>query len=190
VRAQLVVKFKHGDIVDVLRSAYGANDPDALHSSRLWSEGQGAAQNVTYAARTPSGLTVMTWPSTGRAEVYVESSTGRLRSCSEEVWEAIRDNGKRLKPKRMKPKLHSLLLLEPAPGDVMATASVGLGKIVRDQLFLPIATGIVTAAVLVIALARDASEEFVYGSITALAVAILSLIRLLADLRNRKLVWR
>jgi hypothetical protein len=86
----------------VLRSAYGADDPTALRSSKLWAEGQGTAQNVTYAARTPSGLTVMAWPSTGRAEVYVESSTGRLRSCSEEVWEVIRDNGKRLKPKQMR----------------------------------------------------------------------------------------
>ncbi len=154
MRAQLVVKFKHGDIVDVLRSAYGPHDPAALRASKLWAEGQGTAQNVTYAARTPSGLTVMAWPSAGRAEVYVESSTGRLRSFSEEVWEAIRDNGKRLKPTRMKPKLHSLMLLEPTPGDVMSTASVGLGKIVSDQLFLPIATGLVTAAVLVVALAR------------------------------------
>jgi hypothetical protein len=190
VRAELVVKYKRGDIVEVLTAAYGAHNPTALRQSKLWLGGKEAAKKVTYAASTPSGLTVMAWTSPGRAEIYVESSTGRLRSCSEKVWEAIQDNGKTLRPKRMRPKLHSLELIDPVPSDVVATASVGLGKLVRDQLFVPVATGVVTAVVLVVAIEQGASQDFVYGSITALTVAILSLVRLISNARSKKLIWR
>jgi hypothetical protein len=89
----------------------------------------------------------------------------------------------------MKPKLHSLELID-LPGDVVATASVGVEKVLRDQLLGAILTGAVTAIVLVVAVTLDASENFLYGSITALSVAILSLLRLFWSSRRKELAWR
>jgi hypothetical protein len=189
VRAEFVIKHKHGDIVDALSRRYGASDPDALQASELWADSQRSAAGVTYAARTPKGLIVMAWSTGGRAEVYVESSTGRLRDCSEQVWEAIREEGRRLEPRQMKPKLHSLELID-LPGDVVATATVGAAKVLRDQMLGPVLTGLVTALVLGVALLSNASDTFVYGSITPLAVAILSLAVLIVSSRSRKLAWR
>jgi hypothetical protein len=189
MRAEFVVKYKHGDVVDVLRKKYGAHDASALRQSELWSEAQKSAEGVTYAAQTPKGLTVMAWSTDREGEVYVESSTGRLRACSEQVWEAMLEGGKQLKPKKMSLRLHSLELID-LPGDVVATASVGVGKLLRDQLFGPIVTGVVSAIALGIALLLNASGNFVYGSITAFTVAILSLARLTWSSRGKKLAWR
>jgi hypothetical protein len=189
MRAELVIKYKHGDIVDVLRKKYGTHDASALRESELWAEAQKSAEGVAYAARTPKGLIVMAWSTGGEGEVYVESSTGRLRACSEQVWEAILEGAKQGEPKKMNPRLHSLELVD-LPGDVVATASVGVGRLLRDQLFGPIVTGAVSAVVLGIALLLNASGNFVYGSITALAVAILSLVRLIWSSRGKKLAWR
>ena len=53
MRAEFVIKHKHGDIVDVLGRRYGASDLDALHASELWKESRKSAAGVTFAARTP-----------------------------------------------------------------------------------------------------------------------------------------
>jgi hypothetical protein len=190
MRAELVVKYKHGDVVEALRRRYGPHNPHALRASELWAEAHKSAEtSISYAASTAKGLIVMARSTDRAGEIYVESSTGRLRGCSEQVWEAIREEGKRLEPQPMKPRLHSLELVD-LPGDVVATASVGIERIVRDQLLGPILTGLVTAIVLVVAILLGASENFLYGSITALAVAILSFVRLVWSSRDKRLTWR
>jgi hypothetical protein len=190
MRAEIVVNYKHGDVVDALRRRFGPHDPEALRASELWREAPRSAEaGVTYAAITARGLIVMARSTYGKGEIYVESSSGRLRACSEQVWQAIREEGKRLEPKPLKPKLHSLELID-LPGDVVATASVGVEKVLRDQLLGAILTGAVTAIVLVVAVILDASENFLYGSITALSVAILSLLRLFWSSRRKELAWR
>ena len=173
----------------MLESVYGPNDEPALHKSKLWLEGKGSAARISYTGRAP-GLTVMAWTAGGRLELYVESSPGRLRETSERVWEAILDGDRTYSGRRLRPRLQSVSLVDPDTRDVLATATVGAGKIVRDQLFVPVVTGIVSAIVLAIALVRGASEEFLYGSVTALAVAILSACKLAWSLRSKELMWR
>lgn len=188
MQAQMVVTYKRGDLVEILVAAYGAHNPAALKASKLWRERQGAAKGVTYAANLPTGMTVMAWGSPGRTEVYVESTAGRLRAFSEQVWEEILTQARRRKPK-LKPRLHKCELVDE-PGDVMASASAGMLQVVRDQVAAPIVTGIATAVVLVVAIVRHASEDFIYGSVTAVAVALLALGYLVYSSRTKKLVWR
>ncbi len=190
MRAELVVKYEHGDLINVLARRYGPHNPAALEASELWRQAhKSVEEGVAYAARTAKGLIVMAWSANGTGEVFVESSTGRLRSCSEQVWDAIREEGKQLTPKPMRPKLHSLELVD-LPGDVVATASVGVASILHDQLLGPIVTGLVTGIVLLISVLLHSSEHFVYGSMTAIVIAILSLARLIWSSRHRRLAWR
>jgi hypothetical protein len=185
VRAELFISHKLVDIVGVLEAAYGENDPTARDESKLAREGVGSVAGMRYAGRAP-GLIVMAWTRPGRVEIYVESSTGRLRAAGQKVWEVVRETGTELSP-----TLQSLILFDPDENDVVAEAAIGVRqRIVGDQLFVPIITGIVTAIVLVVALVRGASQEFLYGSITALVVAILSLGRLALILRSKELKWR
>jgi hypothetical protein len=123
---------------------------------------------------------------TKRAVVYVESSGGRLRSGAVEIWGEIRD------AKILKPKLDRIVLFDEDASEDIATAVAGVGaSLSREDLFLPIVTGVVTALVLggVVEFGHG-SSDFVYGSIPALGVAILSIVRLLAQSRSKALVWR
>jgi len=182
------IRFSHrkGDIVSLLTSLYEPHDPGALQESVLAMKAPGTAQSIVYAART-RGLTVMAERvGRKRAVVYVESSGGRLRIGAEEIWSDIRDG------KMLKPKLDKIVLFDEDASEDVATASAGVGaSLSRGDLFLPIATGIVTAFVLGgVAKFGHGSADFVYGSIPALGVAILSVMRLFAQSRSKAVVWR
>jgi hypothetical protein len=92
----------------------------------------------------------------------------------------------------LKPDLERLVVFDEDSNDVLASAHGGRRDRLRaDGLFVPIATGIVTGVVLVAAQAfGHASADFLYGSATALGVAILSLGRLFWPSKAKELVWR
>lgn len=186
MRAELSITYKHGNMTALLESLYGANDESALLASALVRKAPESEHTITYAARTPA-LIVMASIAGKNLELYVESSGGRLREGAVTVWNAIRDDGKALKP-----KLRGLVLVDEDAYDVIATASAGIsGGLRREDLFLPVATGVVTAIVLAGAKTfGHVSTDFLYGSATALAVAILSIGRLLWPSRSKELVWR
>lgn len=185
VRAQLNISYKQGNVADQLGLLYGPHD--ALHASALWRKASATAESVTYAART-GGLIVMAEFVGGQKLVlYVESSGGLLRDGAGKVWSEIRDEGEALKP-----KLRRLVLFDEDANDLIATAAVGLGgNLRREDLFVPVATGIVTAVVLALVSALGhPSADFLYGSATALGVAILSVGRLVQSFKSKELVWR
>lgn len=193
MRAELSISHKQGDIAALLVSLYGAHDPGALLDSAFAHKTPGAASAVTYAARTP-GLIVMAWFVGTGVELYVEAGPGRsLRREAVGVWSAIRDdpqgNALKLKLKRL------ALVDEDAPEEIV-TARPGVGgwlggrlKLGPNDLYAPIATGIVTGVVLlVVAIVSQASSDFFYGSATALGVAAVSLALLFWP--SKELVWR
>jgi hypothetical protein len=186
VRAELNISYKQGNMTSLLESLYGQNDPAALRASALAGKTPHSASKISYSAFTP-GLIVMASIAERKLELYIESSGGRLREGAIGVWNAIRDEGKALKS-----KLGALVLVDEDAYDVIATASVAVGGgLARADLFLPVATGLVTAVVLAGAkIFGQVSADFLYGSATALAVAILSIGRLLWPSRSKELVWR
>lgn len=186
MRAELSISCQQDGMAALLESLYGASDKSALRASEFARKAPESVRTITYAARTP-GLIVMASIAGKNLELYVESSGGRLREGAVTVWSAIRDDGKALKP-----KLGRLVLVDEDANDVIATASVGVGgSLRREDLFLPVATGVVTAVVLAgVQIFGHVSADFLYGSTTALAVAILSIGRLLWPSRSKELVWR
>jgi hypothetical protein len=186
VRAELRISHEQGSMLGLLESLYGANDENALNASEFARKAPAAAKAMNYAARTP-GLIVMAWFAPRELEIYVESTGGRLREGATKVWSAIRENGK-----ASKPALERLIVLDEDANDELATAYWGVGgSLRREDLFVPVATGIVTAAVLaVVEVVGHASADFFYGSATALGVAILSVGRLLWPSKSKELVWR
>lgn len=186
MRAEITIAHNGTDVLPLLERLYGPNDLAALRSSALWRKAPVAAQSIDYAA-SKIGLVVMA-SFVGRSlELYIESSGGQLRAGAARVWAAIRDNAS-----EMKPKLMRLVLFDEDANDVIVEAGVGVGgRLRRQDLFVPIATG--AASMLVVVLVRifaQASPDFYYGSATAVAVAILSLARLVLPLSEKELVWR
>ncbi len=122
-----------------------------------------------------------------KATLYIESSGGLLRQGVEDVWGELHNRGKPLEA-----RLQRLQLIDEDASDIIATAGVGLlGSVRRDDTIGPIVTGIVTTLVLVVAwLTGNATPEFLYGSATALGVAILYVAGILWSARSKKLVWR
>jgi hypothetical protein len=186
MRAELNISYKQGSMVSLLESLYGPNEPAAIGASAFAHKTPHSASKITYSAFTP-GLIVMASIAERKLELYVESSGGRLREGAVAVWTAIRDEGNALKP-----KLGRLVLVDEDAYDVIATASLAVGGgLGRADLFLPIATGVATAVVLAGAqILGQVSADFLYGSATALAVAILSIGRLLWPSKSKELVWR
>jgi len=186
VRGELSISHKRGDMLGLLASLYGPNDPAALKASALARKAPASAKSIAYAARHV-GLIVMASHAGRSFTLYVESSGGQLREGSVKVWSAIRDNGQKLKP-----KLERIVILDEDAKDVLATARAGVGgALSREDLFVPVATGLVTGIVLAAAeIFGGTSRDFLYGSATALAVAILSVGRLVWTSASKKLVWR
>jgi hypothetical protein len=141
---------------------------------------------IDYAVRTP-GLIVMAWFAPGELELYVESTGGRLREGAARVWDGIRENAT-----TMRPTLRRLVVYDEDTNDELAMASWGVRNgLWVEGLYVPIATGLVSCVVLATAGTFDhPSTDFLYGSATALVVAILSLARLLWLLKSKELVWR
>jgi hypothetical protein len=187
MRAELSVSYRRGDAHALLVTLFGPHTPTTLRKSALAHKSPESARSIVYASVIKPGVALLASNSGKTVELYVESSGGRLREGAESVWAKIRDNGKAIKPKLLR-----LVLVDEDANDVLATASAAAGKhLRRDDLFLPIATGVVTAVVLAGAeILGRVSADFVYGSATALAVAILSLGRLLWSSRSKDLVWR
>jgi hypothetical protein len=186
VRAELNISHKPGDLAGLLTQLYGAHDAAALAGSALADKAPKTAKSISYAART-HGLIVMAEFVGNRVVVYVESSGGRLRAGAVEVWGDIRDGTKPLRP-----KLKRLILLDEDANDEIATAAAGVAaSLRREDLFVPIATGIVTALVLAaVSKYGHASSDFLYGSLPALGVAILSLGRLVSRSLSKEPKWR
>jgi hypothetical protein len=186
VRAELSISHRQGNMLGLLESLYGANDDKALEASEFARKAPISVRSIDYAARTPS-LIVMAWFAPKGLEIYVESTGGRLREGAVNVWWAIRQNGKKLKP-----DLERLAVFDEDSNDVLVSASGGIeGRLRQDGLFVPIATGIVTVVVLmVVQTFGHASADFFYGSATALGVAIMSVGRLLWRSKTKELVWR
>jgi hypothetical protein len=186
VRAELTIAHEQGDLVSALEQVFGENEAAALHASALAQKSPSSAASITYSAYGP-GLLVMAWPTPRRLFLYVESSGGRLRKASADVWDVIIDGGRQLKP-----KLKSLVLLDEDANDEIALAAVGLAaNIKRPELYVTAVTGILTAMVLVVAIAAfGAAGDLLIGSIPALVAAILALGWLINDVRSKKLVWQ
>jgi hypothetical protein len=186
VRAELTIPHKQGDMLGLLESIYGANDVNALRASEFARKSPGSAAAIGYSARTPD-LIVMAWFAPREVQIYVESSGGRLREGAVRVWSAIHDGGNALKP-----KLGRLVIFNEDASDRLASGYCGIGVILRrEDLFLPVATGLVTAVILGAAkLLGHVSADFLYGSATSLVVAILSVGRLLRSSISKEVVWR
>jgi hypothetical protein len=103
------------------------------------------------------------------------------------VWDSIRENAK-----ASRPALRRLVIFDEDTKDELATASWGAwARLWRDGHFVPIATGLVTAVVLAAAeVFNHPSVDFLYGSATALVIAVLSLGSLLWPSKSKELVWR
>lgn len=173
-------------MVELLEVLYGPNDARAMSISEFARKAPASAKTLDYAAQTP-GLIVMARFAPRELEIYVESTGGRLREGAAKVWWAVHRNGARLKP-----ELERLVVFDEDANDVLASASWGIrARLSQDGSFVPIATGVVTAAVLVVAQASGhASVDFLYGSATALGVAILTAVRLLWFSKAKELAWR
>jgi hypothetical protein len=186
MRAELSVSHDPGNMRTLLESLYGSHSVAALHKSALASKAPASAESIDYAA-SHMGLIIMASFVGNDFVLYIESSGGQLRAGAVSVWNVIRHNAEALKP-----RLGRLVLLDEDANDVVATVAIGVReRLLSEELFVPIATGAVTAIVLgVVEIFSKVSSDFVYGSATALVVAILSVIRLLWMSRSKELVWR
>jgi hypothetical protein len=118
--------------------------------------------------------------------LYVEAISGLLRQGAETIWNDIRQQD------TLKPKLTRLVIIDERANDVLASAALGvLGKVLGGDAAAPILTGVVTGAVLLVALVvGNASADFVYGSATALAVAVVYIALILRALSSKAISWR
>jgi hypothetical protein len=121
MRAQLVIEHRSGDFLPTLRAAFGPHDPQALQTSAFARKSPRSAQAFRYAGVSPD-FVVMAWPTEGRLDLYVESSSGRLRTSALQVWEIVR-KGKH----KLRPQLKSLVLFDEDTNDAVARADVGAG---------------------------------------------------------------
>jgi hypothetical protein len=188
VRAELNISHKQGrDMAVALVGIYGPHDQAALEASSLWRNAPETAKSIKYATRVGGLIAMAEFVGMKRAVVYVESSGGRLREGAAGVLGDIRTGAKAIKP-----KLTELTLFDEAANDTIATAGAGIrGALRQEELFVPIATGVLTALVIAGVMAfGHGSVDFLYGSIVALGVAIISVIRLIVQSTSKKLVWR
>jgi hypothetical protein len=186
MRAELIVSHDGANMLSLLERLYGPSDSAALRSSMLWHKAPSSAASIDYAARKV-GLILMASFIGKDLELYVESSGGRLREGVARVWRVLSEEAKDFKP-----ELVRLVLFDEDSSDVITEAARGIGaNLRREDLFIPIATGIVSALVLLIVrVLGHPSADFYYGSATALGVAILSVVRLALPWRTKELVWR
>jgi len=189
MRAELTISHRQGDIAKLLESLYSASDSNALDASALAQKAPEAAESIVYAARTRGWIVMAESMGQERSVLYIESSGGgRLREGAVEIWREV-DEGE--SAKTFKPKLRRLVLLDEDAGEKIATATTGIGaSLKRGELLAPILTGLVTAAVIGgVAVLGQLTVAFVYGSLTAIGVAIISLFRLFLQSRSKDLLW-
>lgn len=186
MRAQLQISHRDGEIVNVLKAAFGQHDQKALKASGFASKSPDTAKSITFAALTPEYL-VMAWITAGQVRLYVESHKGQLRDAADQTWQGVRQHGKRLRP-----KLQSLVLFDEDSNDKVAEAGVGLAENAkRTEIVVPVAIGGITAAFLAVAVVGfGASWDLAVGSIPAFIAAILALMWFALDTRRGRLVWR
>jgi hypothetical protein len=183
----MTIECRFDGIADVLEELYGPNNTGALARSALAAEAPTAAGSIRYTAVTQGLLVMAEYVGTKKLVLYVESIGGLLRHGAETIWADIRKRGANLKP-----KLTRLVISDQRANDILASASLGVrGKILAGDAAAPVLTGVVTGAVLLVALlVGNASADFVYGSATALAVALLYVASILRALSSKEISWR
>lgn len=186
MRAELIIEHRDGNPLHSLQGTFGAHDPAALAASGFATRSPQAAARVTYAAVAP-GFTLLAWPTPGQLYLYVEASGGRIREVGDTVWSIVWRGQPALKP-----KLQSLLLVDEDANDVIACAGVGVfANLRRPEIWLAFLTGVGSAIWLALALGTLGSPgDLVLGAVPAFIAAIISLVILILDVRNKKLAWR
>jgi ABC-type microcin C transport system permease subunit YejE len=186
VRAELTIECRSDGIAAALESLYGANNPEALAKSALATEAPVAAGAIKYTAVTQGLIVMAEYVGARKVVLYVEPTSGLLRHGAETIWTDIRQRG------NLKPKLTRLVINDERANDILASAALGVrGKVLGGDATTPVLTGVVTGAVLVVALlVGNASADFVYGSATALAVAVVYIALIVRALRSKAITWR
>ena len=171
MRAQLVIEHRSGDLLSSLATDFGKHDAEAHENSAFARKAPGSAAAIEYAGVRPD-FVVLAWSTEGQLFLYVESSSGRLRTAAEEVWDIVR-KGKH----NLRPRLKSLVLFDEDANDTVARAHVGaIANLRRPELLFTLVTGVVSVVWLGVAVtAFDATGDLVLGAVPALVAAILAL---------------
>ncbi len=183
----MTIECRSDGIAAALEGLYGANNTEALATSALATEAPMAAGSIKYTALTQGLIVMAEYVGMKKVVLYVEPTSGLLRHGAETIWRDIRQRGANLKP-----KLTRLVINDERANDILASAALGVrGKVVGGDATAPVLTGVVTGAVLLVALlVGNASADFVYGSATALAVAVIYIALILRALGSKAISWR
>lgn len=190
MRAELTISHREGDITELLKSLYRASDSEALSYTALARKAPETADSIIYAARTRGWIVMAESVGRERTVIYIESSGGgRLREGAVEIWREVDESEG---AKTLKPKLRRLILLDEDAGEKIASATTGIGaSLKRGDLLAPILTGTVTVVVIGgFAALGQLTASLVYGSLTAIGVAIIAIFRLFLQSRSKDLLWR
>jgi ABC-type microcin C transport system permease subunit YejE len=157
-----------------------------LAKSALATEAPMAAESIKYTVLTQGLIVMAEYIGAKKVVLYVEAISGLLRQGAETIWKDIRQQ------ETLKPKLTRLVIIDERANDILASAALGVrGKVLGGDAAAPILTGVVTGAVLLVALVvGNASADFVYGSATALAVAVVYIASILRALGSKAISWR
>jgi ABC-type microcin C transport system permease subunit YejE len=183
----MTIECTSDGIAIVLEELYGPNNEGALVESALATEAPTAAGSIKYTAVTQGLLVMAEYVGTKKLVLYVEPIGGLLRHGAETIWADVRKRGASVKP-----KLTRLVITDQRANDILASAAIGVrGKVLGGDATTPVLTGVISGAVLLVALlVGNASADFVYGSATAFAVALVYVVSILRALRSKEISWR
>jgi hypothetical protein len=187
LHAEITIRHRSGDIVAALAAEFGEHDPDALARSLLLAD-EFWQERIAYATETPAFRLLCYPTSTIELQLWVEPITGNLRSACQTVWDGVRHGASNLEP-----SLEELTILDEATGQVVLRGETGVrANLVRRELVLALAGGVVAAALLVAGWWTFASEsraEAVVATVPAIIVGSIALFWLVMDVRRGRLRW-
>jgi len=183
----MTIECRSDGIAATLEGLYGADNKGALAKSALAAAAPTAAGSIKYTAVTQGLIVMVEYVGTKKVVLYVEPTGGLLRHGAETIWTDIRERGA-----NQKPKLTRLIIIDERANDILASAALGVrGKVLGGDATAPVLTGAVTGVVLLVALLiGNASADFVYGSATALAVAVVYIASTIRALSSKAISWR